>query len=164
MGYATTQEPHRSQYSTRNLRNRHYGQRYAHYPSGWISGTCLMPGEHSDITLITPGSSSLFLLLSVIHTNPGCATTFYLLDLLACCVKNSHKSVTRRSLFSRMSPTRATDGLRPGPSATLPRFATAKAACRRACPCVRHPGQALPSSARATSFSTAVALSSVLLV
>ena len=57
-----------------------------------------------------------------------------------------------------MSPTRA-DGLRPGPSATLPRFATAKAACRRACPCVRHPGQALPSSARATSFSTAVALS-----
>ena len=57
-----------------------------------------------------------------------------------------------------MSPTRA-DGLRPGPSATLPRFAAAKAACRRACPCVRHPGQALPSSARATSFSTAVALS-----
>ena len=62
-----------------------------------------------------------------------------------------------------MSPTRA-DGLRPGPSATLPRFATAKAACRRAYPCVRHPGQALPSSARATSFSTAVALSSVLLM
>ena len=62
-----------------------------------------------------------------------------------------------------MSPTRA-DGLRPGPSATLPRFATAKAACRRACPCVRHPGQALPSSARATSFSTAVALSSVSLM
>ena len=46
-----------------------------HYPSGWISGTCLMPGEHSDITLITPGSSSLFPLLSVIHTDPGCATT-----------------------------------------------------------------------------------------
>ena len=57
-----------------------------------------------------------------------------------------------------MSPTRA-DGLRPGPSATLPRFATTKAACRWAYPCVRHPGQALPSSARATSFFTAVALS-----
>ena len=89
-------------------------------------------------------------------------TPLYLLLVVftsrARCVNSLHKSVTRGSLFSRMSPTRA-DGLRPGPSATLPRFAAAKAACRRACPCVRHPGQALPSSARATSFSTAVALS-----
>ena len=55
-----------------------------HYPSGWISGTCLMPGEHSDITLITPGSSSLFPLLSVIHTDPGCATTQIMHDKIEC--------------------------------------------------------------------------------